>query len=74
MANANAQSNPSFFSLGGMLAQPSSIKLDNYNFLLWQNMILPLLRGYKLEGFLTGETSCPAQFIISTGTTSASIV
>lgn len=56
MANANPSSNSSFFSIGGMLAQPSSLKLDIDNLLLWQNMILQVLRGYKFEGFLTGET------------------
>lgn len=42
----------------------TSIKLDRNNFLLWQNIALPILRSYKLEGHLTGKDECPEHSII----------
>ncbi|KAL2493053.1 Uncharacterized protein Adt_28681 [Abeliophyllum distichum] len=36
---------------GVNLTQTSCIKLDKNNFLLWQNMVLPIIRGHNLEGY-----------------------
>lgn len=52
---------PSFTNL---LNQVTSIKLDKCNFLLWQNIVLPILRSYKLEGHLIEKTPPPEQSII----------
>lgn len=74
MANANTQTSQPLFSFGGMPTQHLAIKLHNDNFLLWQNMLLPILRGHKLEGFLNGETPSPSKFLVSTTTSSTSVV
>lgn len=48
--------NPSFTNL---LRQVTSIKLDIGNFHLWHNIILHILKSYKLEGHLTSKTPAP---------------
>ncbi|CAK9313900.1 unnamed protein product [Citrullus colocynthis] len=53
--------NPSFTNL---LNQVTSIKLDRGNFLLWQNIVLPNLRSYKLGGHLIEKKSAPKHLII----------
>ncbi|KAA0045271.1 uncharacterized protein E6C27_scaffold316G00050 [Cucumis melo var. makuwa] len=35
----------------------TTTKPDQRNYLLWQTLALPILRGYKLEGHLTGFTN-----------------
>ena len=40
-----------------------SVKLNHDNFLLWKSMVLPLIRGNKMEGFITGAKECPPEFI-----------
>lgn len=47
-----------------LLNQVTLIKLDRNNFLLWQNIALPILRSHKLEGHLTGKDECPKHSII----------
>lgn len=37
--------------------------MDRSNFLLWQNLAWPILRSYGLEGYLTGDKSCPSKFV-----------
>lgn len=37
--------------------------MDRSNFLLWQNLAWPILRSYKLEGYLTGEKPWSSRFI-----------
>ncbi|KAK1550286.1 hypothetical protein Q3G72_016759 [Acer saccharum] len=39
--------------LRNIFSQVTSVKLDQGNFLLWQNLALPILHSYKLEGYLT---------------------
>lgn len=51
------------------LSQTISIKLDRNNYLLWQTHVLPILKGYKLEGFVNGTKACPPQFIIENNET-----
>ena len=40
-----------------------SVKLNHDNFLLWKNLVLPVVRGSKMEGFITGAKECPLDFI-----------
>ncbi|KAL2525479.1 Chitin-binding type-1 domain-containing protein [Abeliophyllum distichum] len=47
------------------LTQAASVKLDRDNFLLWKNVIMPIVRGHGLEGYLLGNKACPPQFINS---------
>ncbi|KAK4273850.1 hypothetical protein QN277_017165 [Acacia crassicarpa] len=51
------------------ISQSCSVKLDGTNFLIWQTHVLPIIRGHKLEGFLTGSKPCPSQFIVVDGKT-----
>ncbi|KAI4349792.1 hypothetical protein L6164_010349 [Bauhinia variegata] len=39
------------------------VKLDRTNFLLWESLILPTIRGNKLEGYITGAKKCRVQFL-----------
>lgn len=69
-SNSNAVISPilggNHFTLFGMsLTQTHSIKLDRDNYLLWKNMILPIIRGHNLEGYLLGTKVCPSEFIPS---------
>ncbi|KAL2475606.1 Uncharacterized protein Adt_36342 [Abeliophyllum distichum] len=48
---------------GVNLTQMPSVKLDKNNFLLWQNMILPIIRGHNLEGHILGTKMCPPEFV-----------
>lgn len=50
------------------------IKLDRGFFFLWQNLALPILRSYKLEGYLTGDKPCPPQFIQTTAAQTESTI
>ncbi|KAL2453202.1 Glutamate receptor [Abeliophyllum distichum] len=36
------------------LTQAASVKPDRDNFLLWKNVIMPIVRGHGLEGYLLG--------------------
>ncbi|XP_062104513.1 uncharacterized protein LOC133815719 [Humulus lupulus] len=36
------------------LNQPFSVKLDRYNYTLWKTMVSTIVRGHRLEGYLTG--------------------
>ncbi|KAL2517514.1 Uncharacterized protein Adt_13761 [Abeliophyllum distichum] len=47
------------------LTQAASVKLDKDNYLLWKNVIMPIIRGHSLEGYLLGSKVCPPQFINS---------
>lgn len=40
-----------------------SVKLDRDNYLLWKSLVLPLIRGCKLDGYILGTKECPEQFI-----------
>ena len=46
-----------------------SIKLTKDNYLIWKHHVLSAVRGYGLEGFLTGEQIPPPRVITSTNST-----
>ena len=46
-----------------------SLKLDRQNFILWQAQFLPLLKGYELDGYVSGALPRPPKFPSSTDTT-----
>lgn len=52
--------------LNQILNQLTTVKLDRSNYLLWKTLALPILKGYKLEGHLTGEKPCPEKFVTIT--------
>lgn len=52
---------PTFTNL---LNQVTSIKLDRTNYLLWQNIVIPILKSYKLEGHLSGKIPAPEMTIV----------
>ncbi|XP_022151683.1 uncharacterized protein LOC111019598 [Momordica charantia] len=54
--------------LNQLLNQITSIKMDRGNFLLWQNLALPILRSYKLFDYLTGDKPCPPTHLVPTDT------
>jgi hypothetical protein len=41
-----------------------SLKLSSTNFLLWKTQMLNILESYDLQGFITGETKPPPQFVV----------
>lgn len=45
------------------LNQIGSVKLDRTNFRLWNSLVLPALRGHRMEGFVLGIKTCPPEFI-----------
>ncbi|KAL5799441.1 hypothetical protein ACOSQ4_032325 [Xanthoceras sorbifolium] len=44
------------------------IKLDCNNHLLWKSIVFPVIRGYKLDGYLLGTKPCPPKFLRATTT------
>lgn len=40
-----------------------SIWLNDSNYLIWKQQVIITIRGYGLEGFLTGEFSFPEQYV-----------
>jgi hypothetical protein len=46
-----------------------SVKLDRDNYLLWQSLVLQIVRGCKLDGYMLGTKECPEQFITNTDST-----
>lgn len=36
----------------------TSIKLDQNNFLVWENQVLILIKGNILKGFIIGDNKC----------------
>lgn len=48
---------------GTHITQTLSVKLDRNNFLLWKNMVMPVIKGHNLEGYLLGTKECPPEFI-----------
>lgn len=39
-----------------LLNQVTTIKLDRTNFLLWQSIVIPILKSYKREGHMSRKT------------------
>ncbi|KAL2492554.1 Uncharacterized protein Adt_28182 [Abeliophyllum distichum] len=76
-SNSNVQdptllSNPSPFSMN--LTQAASVKLDRDNFLLWKNIIMPIVRGHGLEEYLLGTKVCPPRFVNSESATESGTI
>ena len=46
------------------------IKLNHDNFLLRKEMVLPVIRGNKMEGFIMGAKQCPPEFTAKEATKS----
>ncbi|KAI9153363.1 hypothetical protein LWI28_010171 [Acer negundo] len=63
---SSQNSSKSLKALGNALSHYSSIKLDRDNYLLWKNMVLPVIKGHYLEGFINGKTPCPPEIISET--------
>ncbi|KAI9182401.1 hypothetical protein LWI28_024967 [Acer negundo] len=61
--NSSKGFNPSGHPLGSYC----SVKLNHDNYLLWKNMVLPVIRGNRMERFITGAKQCPPEFTEVTG-------
>ncbi|TXG48992.1 hypothetical protein EZV62_024867 [Acer yangbiense] len=48
---------------GNALGSYCSVKLNHENYLLWKSMVMHVIRGSRLEGFLNGTKECPLKFI-----------
>lgn len=46
---------------------PMLIKLSEDNYLIWKQHVLAAVRGYGLEGFLTGEDPPPPRMVTQAG-------
>jgi hypothetical protein len=46
-----------------LLGHAISEKLSKNNYLLWKAQVLPVVRGARLEGYLTGASKAPTEFI-----------
>ena len=42
-----------------------SVKLDKDNYLLWKSLVLRLIRGCKLDGYILEIKECPKPFVIA---------
>ncbi|KAK0581835.1 hypothetical protein LWI29_018538 [Acer saccharum] len=51
--------------VGNLLGSYCSVKLNHENYLLWKNLVLPMIRGNRMEGYITGAKKCPPEFIIT---------
>nr|QWX09785.1 hydroxymethylglutaryl-CoA synthase [Pistacia terebinthus subsp. palaestina] len=40
-----------------------SIKLDRTNHLLWETLVLPVIRGHKSAGYIFGTKPCPPEYL-----------
>ncbi|TXG47862.1 hypothetical protein EZV62_027156 [Acer yangbiense] len=48
---------------GHPLGSYCSVKLNHENYLIWKNLVLPVIRGNRLEGFITGTRKCPPKYV-----------
>jgi len=46
-----------------------SVKLDRDNYTLWKSLVLPIIKGCKLDGYMLGTIKCLEQFIVDDSTT-----
>ena len=46
-----------------------SVRLDKDNYLLWKSLVLPLIRGCKLDGYILGIKECPESFVTTSDKT-----
>ena len=40
------------------------VKLKHENYLLWKSMVLPVIKGNRLEGLITRAKSYPSEFLL----------
>ena len=45
------------------LSTTVSVRLNIDNYLLWKSLVLPLIRGCKLDGYILGIKECPEPFV-----------
>jgi len=46
-----------------------SVRLDKDNYLLWKSLVLPLIRGCKLDCYILGIKECLEPFVTASGKT-----
>ncbi|EEF36835.1 conserved hypothetical protein [Ricinus communis] len=61
----SSNSRPNGLSGGNPLGSYCSIKLNQENYFLLKNLVLPVIRGNRLERFITGSKKCSLEFVIS---------
>lgn len=49
------------------------VKLDENNYLLWRGMVLAILRGQNVDGFVLGTNAQPSEFVEVTSETGNSL-
>ncbi|KAK0579962.1 hypothetical protein LWI29_034062 [Acer saccharum] len=49
---------------GKSMGQSFGNKPDCNNFTLWKTMVTTVIRGHRLDGFLSGTRSCPPKFLL----------
>lgn len=50
-------------SFGHPLSTVLTVKLDEKNYLLWRGMVLAILRGQKVDGYVLGTKAKPSEYI-----------
>jgi hypothetical protein len=55
----------SIASTNPLLGHVISKKLSKTNYLLWKAQVLPIMRGARLEGILTGASRAPEEYIVA---------
>ncbi|KAI9198055.1 hypothetical protein LWI28_009229 [Acer negundo] len=50
---------------GNPLGSYCSVKLNHENYLLWKNLVLLVIHGNRMEGYITGAKKCPPEYIIT---------
>ncbi|XP_060969652.1 uncharacterized protein LOC133036898 [Cannabis sativa] len=58
-----SSSNVSVPHFRSTLNQQFALKLDRNDFSLWKTMVMAIVRGHRLDGYLTGGRSRPAEYI-----------
>lgn len=53
-------------SFGHPLSTVLTVKLDENNYLLWRGMVLAILRGQKVDGYVLGTKERPSEFLNKT--------
>ncbi|KAK6131035.1 hypothetical protein DH2020_035223 [Rehmannia glutinosa] len=76
-SSSSSSSTSSISSTSSQALQPLSqlitVKLNEGNYLLWKQQITAAVKGYGLEGFLTGEKQEPEKFLPESSTTTGII-
>ncbi|KAK4260690.1 hypothetical protein QN277_003773 [Acacia crassicarpa] len=53
------------YSLFSSLSQPTTIHLGGCDFLVWESIVLPLIKGIRLEEYISGLVCSPAKVVSS---------